>query len=603
MNHTNNTTDSPLKFVREDLKNLEVYSPVKPLEELAEEIGVPIDELVKLDANENLYGPIPEVIKEIERTNLHIYPDPCQTKIRKAIADYLKVDERMVIAGAGADDLIDIVMRILPQRHIIISTPTFGMYSYLAKISKIPIIDVPRTPAPYFELDVPTILKTITENNAVAVFLTSPNNPTGNLISHEIISTLCKQELIVVVDEAYMEFSHYSAIPLLSKYPNLIILRTFSKWSGLAGLRVGFAIAHTDLVNVMLSIKQPYSVSAIADVAARACLQYSTEVLKLVEKIKEERNALFPKLQELKWLEPIPSESNFILCKVNGHSAKDITNGLRKLGILVRYFSTNVLQNYIRISVGRPIDSIRLLKGLSLVSSSTLCTTLNRTTLNAIIFDMDGVLADVSKSYRQAIIQTAASFGVQLSGQDIIEMKKKGNANNDWELTRRLLEIKGVIKSLHDVTEKFEELYQGTTTTPGFYQKETLIPFKSLLTYLASRVPLAIVTGRPKHDANQFLNQYGITHLFKKIICMEDAPLKPNPAPVRLAKEALQVTGTCIMIGDTPDDIKAAKGANVIGLGILAPQEIGSASMKQALIDAGADYVLQDLQELRLLLM
>jgi len=291
------------------------------------------------------------------------------------------------------------------------------------------------------------------------------------------------------------------------------------------------------------------------------------------------------------------------LCKVNGHSAKDITNDLRKLGILVRYFSTNVLQNYIRISIGRPIDSIRLLKGLSLVSSSTLRTTLNHTTLNAIIFDMDGVLADVSKSYRQAIIQTAASFGVQLSGQDIFDMKKKGNANNDWELTRRLLEIKGVIKSLHDVTEKFEELYQGTTTTLGFYQKETLIPFKSLLTYLSSRIPLAIVTGRPRHDANQFLNQHGIAHLFKKIICMEDAPLKPNPAPVRLAKEALQVTGTCVMIGDTPDDIKAAKGANIIGLGILAPQEIGSSSMKQALIDAGADYVLQDLQELRLLQM
>jgi len=602
MDHANNITDSPLKFIRDDLKNLEVYSPVKPLEELAEEIGVPIDELVKLDANENLYGPVPEVIKEIERTNLHIYPDPSQTKIRKAIADYLKVDERMVIAGAGADDLIDIVMRILPQRHIIISTPTFGMYSYLAKISKIPIIDVPRTAAPYFELDVPTILKTIKENNAVAVFLTSPNNPTGNLVSHEIISTLCKQELIVVVDEAYIEFSNNSALPLLSKYPNLIILRTFSKWAGLAGLRVGFAIAHADLVNVMLSIKQPYSVSAVADVAARTCLKHSTKVLKLVEKIKEERKTLFSRLQALKWLEPISSESNFILCKVNGYSAKDITNDLRKLGILVRYFSTNVLQNYIRISVGRPIDSIRLLTGLSLVSSSKLCTTLNRTTLNAIIFDMDGVLADISKSYQQATIQTAASFGVQVSGQDIIDMKKKGNANNDWELTRRLLENKSVIKSLHQVTEKFEELYQGTATTLGFYQKETLIPFKSLLTYLASRVPLAIVTGRPRHDANQFLNQHGITHLFKKIVCMEDGPLKPNPAPVLLAKEALQVIGTCVMIGDTPDDIRAAKGANVIGLGILAPQEIGSASMKQALVDAGADYILQDLQELRFLM-
>jgi len=271
------------------------------------------------------------------------------------------------------------------------------------------------------------------------------------------------------------------------------------------------------------------------------------------------------------------------------------------LGILVRYFSTNVLQNYIRISAGRPIDSIRLLKGLSLVSSSSFRKVLNHSTLIGVIFDMDGVLADVSKSYRQAILETTASFGIQINGQDIMDMKKKGNANNDWELTRRLLESKGVIKSLQDVTSKFEELYQGTASTPGLYQNETLIPSKSLLTYLASRVPLTIVTGRPRHDANQFLNHHGIGNLFKKVVCMEDAPLKPNPAPVLLAKEALQVNGTCVMIGDTPDDIRAAKGANVIGLGILAPQEAGNISMRQVLVDAGADYILQDLQELRLL--
>jgi len=118
-----------------------------------------------------------------------------------------------------------------------------------------------------------------------------------------------------------------------------------------------------------------------------------------------------------------------------------------------------------------------------------------------------------------------------------------------------------------------------------------------------SRVPLAVVTGRPRHDAYQFLNQHDMVHFFKKVVCMEDGPLKPNPAPVLIAKEALQITGTCIMIGDTPDDIRAAKGANVIALGILAPQEIGNTEMKQVLFDAGADYVLQDLQELRFLTM
>ena len=197
----------------------------------------------------------------------------------------------------------------------------------------------------------------------------------------------------------------------------------------------------------------------------------------------------------------------------------------------------------------------------------------------AVLFDMDGVLASVGASYRSAIVKTAERFGAKVTQEDISFEKKKGNANNDWVLSKRLIDARVTpanSPTLQQVTDVFEELYQGTPSTPGFCETETLIPSKGLLEEVHNRCNglVAIVTGRPRKDCMKFLKAHGLDKIFKISICMEDAPAKPDPKPVLLACQALGVDPSdCIMIGDTPDDIRAAVSAGAVGYGVLTPEE------------------------------
>jgi HAD superfamily hydrolase (TIGR01548 family) len=187
--------------------------------------------------------------------------------------------------------------------------------------------------------------------------------------------------------------------------------------------------------------------------------------------------------------------------------------------------------------------------------------------IKAVIFDMDGVLASVGSSYREAILRTCERFNASVTHEEITVEKKRGNANNDWVLSKRLIDGKrggGSDVSLAEVTAVFEELYQGTPTTQGLCETETLIPSRGFLQEIHRRVngKVAIVTGRPRKDCDKFLQTHNLGDLFKVRICMEDGPPKPDPTPCRLAIQALQVEPKkCIMIGDTPDDIRAGVAA------------------------------------------
>lgn len=214
----------------------------------------------------------------------------------------------------------------------------------------------------------------------------------------------------------------------------------------------------------------------------------------------------------------------------------------------------------------------------------------------ALLFDLDGVIADVSRSYRQAIIATAATWGVRLEPETVSSAKASGNANNDWELTRRLIGARGPDVPLAQVKDRFEALYQGSDDQPGLWQQETLLVARDWLEKLATRLPLGIVTGRPRSDADRFLGTTGIAACFTAMVCMEDAPAKPNPAPVRLLLEQLGATRAW-MIGDTPDDMRAAVAASVLALGIAAPGD-DRAEAALALREAGATRVLASLVEL-----
>ena len=658
--------DSESKFdlkqaVRSDV--LEGYVGVKPLEVIAEEVGVELHEIVKLDANENLYGPPKAVFDAVLTSRFHEYPDPGQTYLRQDIASYMGVKADNICAGAGSDDLIDIILRLVRQDPVIISTPTFGMYSYLSKISKLPVVDVPLGPPPTFAVQGDEMVRKVRELHASVVFIVSPNNPTGTVCPTETIENLCAEQVFVVVDEAYAEFNpDINLVTLLSRHPNLILLRTFSKWAALAGLRCGFAVAHRDIIDIMLSTKQPYNVNVAADYAARAALAHKKVIDKDIEAILKEKEVMQREIAKFSWLHPLSSKSNFFLVKV-GDSAGDSDSGssssassqssgaspvkmtrnalelwrnLRRLGILIRYFGRPPLAGYVRISAGRPKETAHLMDALKILDSSAVYRELEKYRgYKAIVFDMDGVLADESKSYRQSIVNTCAHYGVNLTLDDVTAYKAEGGSNDDWQASYDLVhrglksssssssfsfsssangasnEKKGDGEprpTLAEVIVEFEKIYQGTPEKPGLWTTETLIPRKSLIKFLASLVPLVIVTGRPRQDAIRFMKHHGIHSYFKLAVCSEDAPAKPSPVPVRLALSQLADIlepgfdlSRVLMIGDTPNDMMAATRAGIEGMGILAPTERESTKMPTAIMNAGAHCLLDSLQELRLI--
>jgi histidinol-phosphate aminotransferase len=357
----------PLSFVRPDFADIGAYAPVQPIAVLAAEIGMDPEQIVKLDANENLYGTAPVIRAALACGDYNIYPDPAQTALRLTIAKYLGVEVDQVVAGAGADDLIDILLRLTLPEAIAIPTPTFGMYEFLGRVGGARVIEVPR--GEDFEVDVSGIAAAV-EDGAGMVFLTSPNNPTGNLLSAEDLDVLCGLDALVVVDEAYAEFSGSSLIGALEWHSNLVILRTLSKWAGLAGLRVGYGACHPALAHRMMAIKQPYNVNVAAEVAAQAAFANKETILRSVERIVLERDRLATLLAEFDWLSVAPSSGNFLLVKVNGMTGVDLAAKLRNKGVLVRAYDRDDLREYIRISAGRPQDTDRLIEALREVKPS-----------------------------------------------------------------------------------------------------------------------------------------------------------------------------------------------------------------------------------------
>ncbi len=358
--------------IRKHLEALPPYTPIEPFEVLSERVGRDPSQIVKLDANENPYGPLPVVREALGKLDFpHIYPDPESRALRKSLAKFTGVGEEYLLAGAGADELIDLIMRVIlePGDRILSCPPTFGMYPFDADLNAARCIEVPRKAD--FSLDMQSIRKAVETYQPKILIVASPNNPDGSLLERKTIDELLSLPLLVVLDEAYIEFAsedlsaNLSCIHEVPRRENLIVLRTFSKWAGLAGLRVGYGAFPLWLMPILWKSKQPYNVTVAASVAAQISLEHADELARVVETLKTERTRLFEALEEVPFLKPYPTRSNFILCQVIGMDAADLKKRLaEEHGIFIRYFNKPGLRDHIRISVGRPQDTDALLKAL-----------------------------------------------------------------------------------------------------------------------------------------------------------------------------------------------------------------------------------------------
>jgi histidinol-phosphate aminotransferase len=268
-----------------------------------------------------------------------------------------------IVASAGSDQLIDLLMRLFVAKgdEVINCIPTFAMFQFFINLVAGTTVNVLRDEN--FMVDVKAVKKAITPRTKL-ILLATPNNPTGTIMPKKDILEVLDFGIPTLVDEAYFEFTGETVAPLVGKYKNLMVLRTFSKWAGLAGLRIGYGMFPVEIANILLKIKEPYCVNVLAQLAAIESVKDRDYLMDKVRIISSERDRLFDMLQKTGWINPYPSKANFILCAVLKGKAKDVQQKLEENGILVRYFDTPLLKDSLRISVGKPEENDALIKTL-----------------------------------------------------------------------------------------------------------------------------------------------------------------------------------------------------------------------------------------------
>ena len=504
--------------------------------------------------------------------------------LEEAYAAYLGTEPARVLATTGGDDAIDRVFRAFlgPDQEVVYPTPTFIMVPAFARMAGGRLVPVRYD---WGTLPHDRILAAVNDNTGVVVVI-SPDNPTGAVFPEDALLRLAEAlppHVTLMVDMAYAEFADSDPTEALLELPQVVIVRTMSKSWGLAGLRVGFAVGHKEKIDALREFGGPYALSGLSmEVALDRLRRGGARMREFVAYVRSRRGQMDDVIREAGGT-PLPSQTNFVLAAFADEGW--VQTGMAAQGILVRCFGD--LPGHARITIPRDDGEFRRF------ARAMQC--LKRP--DALLFDMDGVLADVSRSYREAIAQACASFGVEVSQADISAVKARGRANDDWAVTHTMLAEAGVEASLDEVTRRFEDVYQGTEDEPGLRRHETLIPDRGLLEELARSFKLGVVTGRPRGDAERFLGEQGVRGLFGAVVCREDGPLKPDPAPVTTALTHLGAR-TAWMLGDTPDDVHAAVGAGVVPIGVVPPGvappaqgERAREEVRAALAESGAARV------------
>ena len=352
------------QLMRPHLVTPETYATAVSPDEMAAKAGVPPDMIIRVNQNENPFGADPDIAASLTDLPLHLYPDANQVKIRASLSGYTGHPIEQILAGAGADEMIDLLMRLFvaPGDRVLDCKPTFGMYHFCARVADAKVVSIQRDEA--FEVDVAAVACEDDERTKI-VFLASPNNPTGNILTEEQTLELLKLGMVVVVDETYFEFSDQTVSHLIPDHENLVVLRSFSKWAGIAGLRVGYMIASPEIISRLSDIKNPYNVNIAAEAALLATMQHREKLLGKVAVLLEQRKRMEKVFDAMSGVSYVPSHGNFLLTRFDKYLATDLYEILVKKGVFVRPFSDPRLTHDLRISVGTPDETTRVLEVLS----------------------------------------------------------------------------------------------------------------------------------------------------------------------------------------------------------------------------------------------
>jgi histidinol-phosphate aminotransferase len=348
------------------LHDLVSYIPGKPIEDVARELGIEPERIIKLASNENPLGPSPIAVKAMEEAlrKAHFYPDGGGYHLRSGIAAKLGLSPDNVILGTGSNEIIEFLGHafLRPDDNIVTAEHAFVVYKILAKVFGAETIEVPD---PRLTHDLPAMAAAINERTKI-VYVANPNNPTGTMVGQDELDRFVAAvppTVVMAIDEAYFEFlpDPPDTLKYLGDHPNLIVLRTFSKIQGLAGLRIGYGLAHPDLIQLLHKTRQPFNVNSIAQVGALAGLRDEAHQEKTREVTRDGRDFLQAGFAKRN-LEYIPSVANFVLVKVG--NGKEIFQKLLRRGLIVRAMDEYKLPEWIRVSVGTPEQNRRFFEDL-----------------------------------------------------------------------------------------------------------------------------------------------------------------------------------------------------------------------------------------------
>ena len=348
------TTFNVQNLVRANIKTLKPYASARD-----EYKDATTSEMIFLDANENPF-----------ENGVNRYPDPQQRSVKELLSTIKNIDSEQILLGNGSDEVLDLIFRAFcepNQDNIITLPPTYGMYAVLAKINAIENRAVLLTKG--FQPEVAAILKEVDQNSKI-LFLCSPNNPSGNSFTAEIVEDLLtKFNGLVVIDEAYIDFSEQNSwLEKLAQFPNLIITQTLSKAYGLAGIRLGVCYASEEIIKILNRIKPPYNVNELTQQRALERLSKTAVVANEVSEIKQQRTLVLKALKTVSYIQRIhPTDCNFVMVQVDHATAR--YKQLIAKGIVVRNRTTQALcENCLRLTIGTPLENQQLIQALIEIS-------------------------------------------------------------------------------------------------------------------------------------------------------------------------------------------------------------------------------------------